>query len=157
YSAVTQPRPLPRRKPGTFSSTLAVHSTRVSPKLTRTEPSACRVKRRWRLTARIWSGARPLGRVTVDMGGSGKSRPARLPFAPADTGTAHDPQHDRLRRPRARRHRRHAGLRASGGEPPLPRAGRAPARGAARDRAGRARAGGAEGAARQAGPGAALP
>ena len=46
YSAVTQPCPLPRRKGGTLSSTLAVHSTRVSPKLTSTEPSAWRVKRR---------------------------------------------------------------------------------------------------------------
>ena len=33
YSAVTQPCPLPRRKLGTPPSTLAVHSTRVSPKL----------------------------------------------------------------------------------------------------------------------------
>src|SRR4051794_22637388 len=40
YSAVTQPWPLPRRKGGTFSSTLAVHSTRGSPKLTRQAPSA---------------------------------------------------------------------------------------------------------------------
>jgi hypothetical protein len=31
YSAVTQPSPLPRRNCGTRSSTLAVHSTRVSP------------------------------------------------------------------------------------------------------------------------------
>ena len=38
YSAVTQPSPLPRRKPGTRFSTLAVHSTRVSPKETSTEP-----------------------------------------------------------------------------------------------------------------------
>ena len=41
YSAVTQPLPLPRLKPGTRSSTLAVQITRVSPKLTSTEPSAC--------------------------------------------------------------------------------------------------------------------
>jgi hypothetical protein len=33
YSAVTQPSPLPFLWPGTFSSTDAVHSTRVSPKL----------------------------------------------------------------------------------------------------------------------------
>ncbi len=32
YSAVTQPRPVPRRKGGTFSSTVAVQSTLVSPK-----------------------------------------------------------------------------------------------------------------------------
>ena len=40
YSAVTQPRPVLRRKDGTVSSTLAVHSTRVSPNSTSTEPSA---------------------------------------------------------------------------------------------------------------------
>ena len=51
YSAVTQPWPLPRRNGGTPSSTLAVHSTRVSPNSTSTEPSACRVKRRVKRTA----------------------------------------------------------------------------------------------------------
>ena len=40
YSAVIQPLPLPRRKPGTPSSMLAVHSTRVWPNSTSTEPSA---------------------------------------------------------------------------------------------------------------------
>jgi hypothetical protein len=44
YSAVTQPVPLPLRNGGTFSSTLAVQSTQVSPCLISTEPSACRVK-----------------------------------------------------------------------------------------------------------------
>jgi hypothetical protein len=58
YSAVTQPSPLPRRKPGTRFSTLAVHSTRVSPKHTSTEPSAWRVKPRWMTTGRSWSGCR---------------------------------------------------------------------------------------------------
>ena len=43
YSAVTQPLPFPLRKEGTFSSTLAVQSTRVSPISTSTEPSAWRV------------------------------------------------------------------------------------------------------------------
>ena len=43
YSAVSQPWPLPRWCGGTFSSTEAVHSTRVSPNSTSTEPSACRV------------------------------------------------------------------------------------------------------------------
>src|SRR5690606_35772442 len=63
YSAVTQPWPLPRRKPGTFSSTLAVHSTRVAPNSTSTEPSAWQVKPRVRRTARSWSGWRWLGRM----------------------------------------------------------------------------------------------
>jgi hypothetical protein len=43
YSAVTQPSPLPRRKPGALFSMLAVHNTWVSPKQTSTDPSACRV------------------------------------------------------------------------------------------------------------------
>ena len=41
YSAVSQPCPLPLRNGGTPSSTLAVHSTRVSPAAISTEPSAC--------------------------------------------------------------------------------------------------------------------
>ena len=40
YSAVTQPLPLPRSQMGPRSSSEAVHSTRVSPKATRQEPSA---------------------------------------------------------------------------------------------------------------------
>ncbi|CFW39956.1 Uncharacterised protein [Bordetella pertussis] len=40
YSAVTQPSPRPFRNGGTFSSTLAVHSTCVLPARTSTEPSA---------------------------------------------------------------------------------------------------------------------
>ena len=43
YSAVTQPWPLPRLCGGTRSSTDAVHSTRVRPKATSTEPSAWQV------------------------------------------------------------------------------------------------------------------
>src|SRR5206468_1299926 len=40
YSAVTQPRPVLRRNGGTRSSTVAVHSTWVSPNRARHEPSA---------------------------------------------------------------------------------------------------------------------
>jgi len=43
YSAVTQPAPLPFWCGGTLSSTLAVHSTRVRPNSTSTEPSAWQV------------------------------------------------------------------------------------------------------------------
>jgi hypothetical protein len=43
YSAVSQPCPLPRKKPGTLSSMLAVQITLVSPHSIRTEPSACLV------------------------------------------------------------------------------------------------------------------
>ncbi len=38
YSAVTHPRPVPRIQGGTRSSTDAVHSTLVCPKVTSTEP-----------------------------------------------------------------------------------------------------------------------
>jgi hypothetical protein len=41
YSAVTQPLPLPRKKPGTELSIEAVQITRVSPNSINTEPSAC--------------------------------------------------------------------------------------------------------------------
>ncbi len=44
---------------------LAVTSTRVSPKLTRQEPSACLVKPGSKMTVRSWSGARPDGRMRV--------------------------------------------------------------------------------------------
>ena len=40
YSAVTHPLPFPRSQGGTRSSTDAVHSTRVRPNSTRTEPAA---------------------------------------------------------------------------------------------------------------------
>ncbi len=40
YSAVTHPEPFPFRNAGTTSSTVAVQSTRVSPKAISTEPSA---------------------------------------------------------------------------------------------------------------------
>ena len=40
YSAVTQPRPLPRIHPGTRSSIVAAQMTRVSPTRMRTDPSA---------------------------------------------------------------------------------------------------------------------
>jgi len=43
YSAVTQPPPFSFFQAGTRSSAEAVHSTRVSPKATSTEPSAWRV------------------------------------------------------------------------------------------------------------------
>ena len=43
YSAVTQPRPVPRIHGGTRSSTEAVHSTFVCPKVTSTDPSAITV------------------------------------------------------------------------------------------------------------------
>ncbi len=62
YSAVTQPCPLPRSQRGTPASTLALHSTLVSPNSTSTEPSAWRVKSRVRRISRGWSGRRPLGR-----------------------------------------------------------------------------------------------
>ena len=67
-------------------STVAVHSTRVSPKVTRTEPSAWRVKPRWMRTSRICAGARPLGRGDSVMGGLPQEWRASLPSAPRTTG-----------------------------------------------------------------------
>ena len=79
YSAVTQPRPLPRSQPGRLVSTEAVQSTRVSPKLTRQLPSAWRVKPGSMTMARIWSGARPEGRI----------------FTPCTEGAAFSPRAER--------------------------------------------------------------
>ena len=59
YSAVTHPLPLPRIQRGTSSSTIAVHSTRVRPKDTITEPSAKSVKSRSKVIGRSSSGSRP--------------------------------------------------------------------------------------------------
>ena len=59
YSAVTQPLPVPRIQRGTSSSTDAVHSTRVRPKVTSTEPSAMSVKSRSKVMGRSSSTARP--------------------------------------------------------------------------------------------------
>jgi hypothetical protein len=70
YSAVTQPLPVLRRKGGTRSSTVAVHSTCVSPNLARQEPSAYLAILGSRETERIVPGARPEGRIT----GLSKSR-----------------------------------------------------------------------------------
>jgi hypothetical protein len=43
YSAVTQPRPVPRIQGGTLSSTDAVHNTLVCPNVTSTDPGAITV------------------------------------------------------------------------------------------------------------------
>ena len=52
YSAVTQPLPLPFIQRGTRSSIDAVHSTRVRPKLTSTDPAAVSVKSRSKVIGR---------------------------------------------------------------------------------------------------------
>src|SRR4051812_3950405 len=65
YSAVTQPLPLPRIQRGTSSSTDAVQSTRVLPKLTRHDPADMAVKSRSNVIGRSSSGARPSARVAV--------------------------------------------------------------------------------------------
>src|SRR5690606_28792969 len=63
YSAVTQPLPELRSQDGTRSSRLAVHSTWVSPKRTRQEPSACLETLHSKEIARISSGWRLDGRM----------------------------------------------------------------------------------------------
>ena len=77
YSAVIQPWALPRRKPGTPSSTLAVHSTWVSPNSTSTTPSACRAWRRVKLTCRSSSLARPEGRCMRRLSSASAAPPPR--------------------------------------------------------------------------------
>src|ERR1051325_9762251 len=76
YSAVTQPSPLPLRQRGTPSVTEAVQKTFVSPKETRTEPSACLLHPRSMVTGRSCSGVRPSIR---DMGGAYRDT-AKGPF-----------------------------------------------------------------------------
>jgi len=70
-----------------LSKTLAVHSTLVSPKAMRTEPSACLVKARLMLTGRNWVGVRPLGRVTLAL---------LMGCGPKDLQYLHDIEHDWL-------------------------------------------------------------
>ena len=81
YSAVTHPRPVLRRKGGTRSSTLAAHSTWVSPKRMRHDPSAYLAAPGSSVTGRISSAARPDGRIPCS------SSPAcRYPTTPDGTG-----------------------------------------------------------------------
>ena len=113
-------------------------------------------------TSRSWSGARPLGRGSgrswrdsfiggiPEAGGEFTIRPCRRSGRTQDR---HDPQHDRLRLRRTRHPVGHARLRAALGQPPLPRARRAPARRAARAGTGAARAHRRAHRARQARPG----
>ena len=61
YSAVIQPLPEPLSQWGTRCSTVAVHSTWVSPRRTKHDPSACLLTSGSRRTVRIWSAARPEG------------------------------------------------------------------------------------------------
>jgi hypothetical protein len=65
YSAVTQPWPLPFRKGGTVSSTLAVQITRVFPVAIRQLPQAVRTKSVSIVTGRFSSGLLPSARVPV--------------------------------------------------------------------------------------------
>src|SRR4051794_4876032 len=84
YSAVTQPSPLPLRQRGTPSVTEAVQKTLVSPKETRTEPSACLLQPRSRVTGRSCSGVRPSVRDMMT------SLAAHTEGAPASAGGEHD-------------------------------------------------------------------
>src|SRR5438094_930729 len=62
YSAVTQPRPWPRRKGGTLSCTVAVHTTRVAPISISADPSAGGRKPGVSLTGRSSPARRPSAR-----------------------------------------------------------------------------------------------
>ena len=59
YSAVTHPAPWPLRQRGTHSSTVAQHSTRVSPNSAMQDPLAFLMTPGVSVTGRIWSAARP--------------------------------------------------------------------------------------------------
>src|SRR4249919_4087440 len=84
------------------------------------------------VTARSWSGMRPLGRTT-GMGIPEKWGPLDYHPPPvAPPGRARDPQHDRLRLRRTHHALGHAVVRSAVGEPPLPRDRRAHAGRAAR-------------------------
>ena len=72
YSAVTQPLPVPRSHGGTRSSTDAVHSTRVRPNSTSTEPAANSVKSRANA-----SGAQVVGLAPVTSDAHAVSRRGR--------------------------------------------------------------------------------
>ena len=61
YSQVTQPSPEPLRQRGTPSVTLAVHSTRVCPNSTSTEPSGWMLQFRLIVTGRSSSGFTSIG------------------------------------------------------------------------------------------------
>ena len=63
YSAVTHPWPLPFRKGGTASSTLAVQITRVFPVAIRQLPQAVRTKSVSMVTGRFSSGRLPSPRM----------------------------------------------------------------------------------------------
>ena len=65
YSAVTHPLPEPRIHGGTRSSTEAVHSTRVRPMDTRTDPGAKTVKSRSNEAVRSSSNPLPSARPAL--------------------------------------------------------------------------------------------
>src|SRR5665213_923563 len=71
YSAVIHPSPLPRFHPGTPSSTLAVHSTRVFPHVIRHDPSAYCAALRLISSGRSASSARP---TRAESSGAGTKR-----------------------------------------------------------------------------------
>src|SRR5262249_51758241 len=68
YSLVTHPLPVPFRKPGTPSSTVAVQITRVRPSSISTLPSAVEIKSGVIFNGRIWPAPRPSA-LTLDSRG----------------------------------------------------------------------------------------
>src|SRR5690349_17834678 len=67
YSAVTQPLPVLRRKPGTRSSTLAVQITFVLPALISTDPSACIRYSGVIVVSRSWFAGRLSDRIPASL------------------------------------------------------------------------------------------
>src|SRR5579872_5149433 len=94
YSAVTQPLPVLRRNGGTFSSTLAVQSTWVSPKRARQEPSAYLATPGSSTMRRISSGARPEGRgMGSDLLLLGRRDPSAAAHRRKEAGGSFEPPH----------------------------------------------------------------
>src|SRR5699024_7853284 len=124
YSAVSHPRPVPRRQRGTPSVTLAVHMTRVWPKVTRTEPAGCEVNPRVMVTSRRAPSVRPSDLLFVEeVTGADPSRGcARGSDLDAEVGLG-DPDLAVVLGRGLRAHRRAVGPRRDMGEHQHPDAG----------------------------------
>src|SRR5690606_16938676 len=123
YSAVIHPRPVPTRWGGTFSSTLAVTTTRVLPKETSADPSAWGRKFGTISTGRSSPAALPFLRIFTSRLGTGPSstglcRPPRLAGGERPSAEGLDPVRDPLGDPLLDRGRRQPLLLAGMGDVP---------------------------------------
>src|SRR5690606_26939144 len=114
YSAVTHPMPLPRRHWGTRSSTVAVHTTLVSPISVRTQPSAYLLNPLRIVTGLKSLGRRPSWRCNPVPPPPPPRPPARGPPAPPPPPQNPPP-------PPPKWGKNHSRARARGATPPPPR------------------------------------